>query len=233
MEALTFKASADVKVATLYEQLNSLGDTFQFGELTEEKFKILLLALSMHGPEHKQKREIVFKSMAENSELTFANISQLLQAHEDRSANIQLMQEPEQLQVVYQNKQTNKQFNSRAKPQKKFGLKCSRCNSEKHARNECPFIRSTCFKCGKNGHISNACKSKQPNQVNLVMLNGIQNNVETHRNTQTSKLMDAKYVFNLIMALTLQLLVQEYGIKSTARSLNHISKRMLQQQKNS
>lgn len=133
MEALTFKAPSYIKVATLYEQLNSLGDTFQFGELTEEKFKILLLALSMHGPENKQKRAIVFKSMAENAELTFANIFQLLQAHEDRSADTQLMQEPEQLQAIYQKKRTNKQFNYRAKPQQKFSLKCSRCNSEKHA----------------------------------------------------------------------------------------------------
>lgn len=46
--------------------------------------------------------------------------------------------------------------------QQKFQrIQCYRCKEDTHSSKECPFINSSCFKCGKKGHIQHACRSKR------------------------------------------------------------------------
>lgn len=49
-----------------------------------------------------------------------------------------------------------------------------------------------CFSCKRNRHISNKWRSKQTNQVNVVIFNGIQNYEQTYR-----KYLDIKVCFQL------------------------------------
>ena len=38
--------------------------------------------------------------------------------------------------------------------------KCYRCGKSPHKREECPAIKSTCWKCKNHGHYTSECKSK-------------------------------------------------------------------------
>ena len=38
---------------------------------------------------------------------------------------------------------------------------CYRCLDDKHSHSDCPFMKSECYKCGKRGHISKACRSNK------------------------------------------------------------------------
>lgn len=46
-DALSYQVLVNISAAMLFETVNYLDDNFEFGNLTKNKFKILLLALSL------------------------------------------------------------------------------------------------------------------------------------------------------------------------------------------
>lgn len=51
---------------------------------------------------------------------------------------------------------------------------CYRCGGAQHRAGDCRFIKETCHKCGKVGHIQKVCRSKGSASISKTIGGGVQ-----------------------------------------------------------
>ena len=102
------------------------------------------------------------RQLLSEPDLTFDKALKLAQAIETASKDVKDLQSLEcapsytrARQAVL--KMSTKQIPSRQQHQH---MACYRCGGEQHRAGDCRFIKETCHKCGKVGHIQKVCRSK-------------------------------------------------------------------------
>lgn len=153
-EALAYLAPSDISAGLLYETINLFGDNFEFGNLTEDKFKVLLLALSLQEDPNQERREIVFKAIGDDPEISLKSINKILQAHEEHTVDTK-KQNIFTAKLHNQPRQSNNTNFQTTSDSKKY---CFGCNSTSHRRFQCPFKEHICENCSRKGHTKEACR---------------------------------------------------------------------------
>lgn len=106
--------------------------------------------------------------LQENNDLTFQTAHRIALAHETASRGAKALHSQQAGQTTTITDATVKMVVNK---NRKFGNKsqkkqvCYRCNSSKHQPQKCPFINSECHECGKIGHATHACRTKQRQQA--------------------------------------------------------------------
>lgn len=156
-EALNFQASLPMTVVEILDNINVLGDNFEFVNFKIDQFKILLTALALIDHFFHSERTILFKLISEKESCTFSDIREICHAHAECTADVMRVEDSRSSEV-----NTLKQFDkkNKGKSSKRFSNDrvsqkvkksdhtfafCRGCGALNHKRIDSSFKRNVTF----------------------------------------------------------------------------------------